>query len=175
MWGQGQLPPGSVPMWGPGMPGGSQYIAVFHFLLILWYWSTSKETETQWSIQKSSRWATRLVTSELDLNFAWKYHASWASGYLFLVYWIKGFVGMIIKFKTWYFPGIPGMPGAMPGQPMQPFHPMVGAWPGQAVRKIQNIQIWNHDGNKALLSLTSTRVWAWCLAGRSHLQVEMRL
>ena len=21
MWGQGQLPPGSVPMWGPGMPG----------------------------------------------------------------------------------------------------------------------------------------------------------
>ena len=58
------------------------------------------------------------------------------------------------------FPGIPGMPGAMPGQPMQPFHPMVGAWPGQAVRKIQNIQIWNFDENTALLSLTSIRVWA---------------
>ena len=36
-------------------------------------------------------------------------------------------------------PGMPGgMPGAMPGQPIQPFHPMVGAWPGQAVRIIRS-------------------------------------
>ena len=26
MWGQGQLPPGSVPMWGPGMPGEATYL-----------------------------------------------------------------------------------------------------------------------------------------------------
>ena len=55
-------------------------------------------------------------------------------------------------------PGIPGMAGAMPGQPMQPFHPMVGAWPGQAVRKIQNIQKIKDSMKWKFYS--STRVWA---------------
>ena len=40
-------------------------------------------------------------------------------------------------------PGMPGMPGAIPGQPIQPFHPMVGAWPGQAVRMEMEIPLWN--------------------------------
>ena len=32
MWGQGQLPPGSVPMWGPGMPGEIISLMLMNYL-----------------------------------------------------------------------------------------------------------------------------------------------
>ena len=34
MWGQGQLPPGSVPMWGPGMPGEQNIFDLYVYRVV---------------------------------------------------------------------------------------------------------------------------------------------